>query len=303
MKNLKRAFLPVTVACSAAVVGIALRTLAYFFAYDPVIAYFKTGNVFTTAWTALTFALIAFLATSAILNAKTFRKKTPKAAECTASARASSIIACAASLLATVYFITKAMSTGANWIAYVGAITSIVSAYHFIMLMSLERKNEVALLLTGYVHPISLALLIADMYFDMTITANNPDKIAFICSLVLLMLVRVLELRDLLGKSKPALGISVSALEIFVGASASVSYVIAVFSGLYARIVMPCAALVILAMTLSTLLGVIGRARSLDAADGGNEYEKPLAEDTPDGEIANDDKPQEQTDDASEQQV
>ena len=66
---------------------------------------------------------------------------------------------------------------------------------------------------------------------------------------------------------------------------------------------MPCAALVILAMTLSTLLGVIGRARSLDAADGGNEYEKPLAEDTPDGEIANDDKPQEQTDDASEQQV
>lgn len=257
MKNIKYSKGLLTLACGVTCAGAISRTLAYLFCYDAGIGYLRKGNAFSIIW-ALVLSLTVLLAAAvAIFGRHRLAINSSRPHACTVTAKSSAIISMAACLLGALYFILKLTGGDTRILVLAGAITCVIAIYHYVTLASCGYARQTLCLLTGYVVPIAFALMIADMYFEMTVTLNNPDKVMFICSFMLFMVVQLFELRFIIGRALPALYVAFSILAVTVGAAASVPFVVAVFCNVYERVIMAPAALMVLALTVATLLRMI----------------------------------------------
>lgn len=260
--------------CGITGAGVISRTLAYLFFYDAGIGYLKKGNVFSTIWGVVLALTVLFSVLTVIFRKHWLAATSDRVHTCTAIAKSSAIVSMAACLLGALYFILKLIGGDTRILVLAGAITCVISVYHYVTLASYGYVRQTVCLLTGYVVPVAFAFMIADMYFEMTVTLNNPDKVMFICSFMLFMVVQLFELRFMLRRAIPSLYVAFSILAVTVGAAASIPFVVSVFCNVYERIVMASAALMILALTVATFLRLIEFINVCKGSTGHGEISK-----------------------------
>lgn len=220
------------VACIAAstliltIVITSIRTIAYFLFYDKDIGYFVSGNLMSTIVHILTtLGIIAALAVLFIPKSKC-NSELPSGLPKTAKTASASVLAIGACVLMIIDHVStfEGISDIACVIAYI-----LASAYFGVDFLTAEKQKLLngVRVICGYALLVGLGISITDIYFDRYIPMNNPDKVALIFSILFNMLYLTAEYRFLLGIPKKKIYISFSLISILLGASFSVSYLIA----------------------------------------------------------------------------
>ena len=274
MKQIFKSRILLSVTFGLTIAGIIARTLAYLLYYDAGIGYLVKGNVFSGIWAAVLAVGIILSLLIAVFGKKQFTPASNRPSACTVDAKCSAIISMAACFLGALYFINKLIDKKPGALTLAGAIACVIAAYHYVTVASGGQAKQTSCLLTGYVVPIAFTLMIADMYFEMTITLNNPDKVMFICSFMLFMVFYLFELRFMIERPLPSFYIASGILAVTVGAAASVPYLISVFCNVYDRVIMSASALMILALTIAFLLRLTSYIRGCDKATINEEISK-----------------------------
>lgn len=200
------------------------RTLAYFFFYDKDIGYFVSDNPISAVVYILT-ALGIVIALAVLFIPKCGEKLSARI-PLTAKTTSSSVLAIGACVLMIINHISSfsGITDAACIIAFV-----LACAYFSVDFFPTEKQRLLngVRVICGYALLVGLGISITNIYFDRYVPMNNPDKVILIFSILFNMLYLIAEYRFLLGIPKKKIYISFSLISILLGASFSISYLIA----------------------------------------------------------------------------
>ncbi len=121
----------------------------------------------------------------------------------------------------------KGLSTVYNVVLIGTAIFMFVAAVYFVMNVVLPQTKKLdSHAMLGFSVPVASILLIADCYFDISVSMNMPAKLFFQMTIISFMLFMLTELRAIIGKPLPRCYMSFGLITMFVSAFSSVPWLI-----------------------------------------------------------------------------
>ena len=131
----------------------------------------------------------------------------------------------------------------------IATVLLLLSATH-VLVCETERKNP----LLGFFPPVACALLIAILYFDISLEMNAPMKVVAQCALLPLMLYFATELRYLLDRELPRLYLALALGSIAAASMCAISVPMACLTGVLENTNCLASSLVVIGTNITLLL-------------------------------------------------
>jgi hypothetical protein len=221
-----------------------LSAAATAFSYDKSTNYFTANSILfplATALAILTFVLA--VATALMTPKETVVASSPFGANLLVALPSAIGFGCGA--IFSVLEFAKSNST----LFLVAAVLLLLSAAH-VLLCETERKSS----LLGFIPPVACALLIAILYFDISLEMNAPMKVVAQCALLPLMLYFTTELRYLLERELPRLYLALALSSIAAASLCALAVPVAFLTGVLENTNCLAASLVAIGANITILL-------------------------------------------------
>lgn len=266
-QSLQRLRITFLSAAALAVVGLVLRTLSLFFAFDREIGYFAGGAFCPVLLYAVeAVSLLWFVAFFFLCKKDTLPDALP--APGVAGVCGRGIAAAGAAVASGVLFVFCGRLVAPAAIPVFAALLLLAGPVYLLFpAFGLKRQN--LQLLSGYALIFASALLLSVTYFDRYTQMNAPHKVGQHLALLSVMLALLFELRVLIGRARPRAGAVFTCISFFLCTVVGGSDVIAAIGGVYSDPVYFAVDLFLLGFGIYLATGVVGvflRQSQSDAA-------------------------------------